>query len=152
MDSETIHGEAELLVFRAFVEHSKIRVVPGTIEKRPRGEPDILCVIEGEGPVAFELAELCAEDIAATLPRIRGGGSVLIRTSDPSARILRTKLNKLYRSEAPIELLLYTNARLVTPNDVIIATLRPILESRAASFRRVWLLGERGAYELWRAG
>lgn len=151
MSTETVHGETELLVFSEFAEKAHIGVVSGSIEKRPVGEPDILCAIEGEGPVAFELAELCAEDVAATISSITDGGSAVISTSDPTATVLQKKLHKTYQSHAPIELLLYTNSRLVTPDDVILSTLRPILESHSTGFRKVWLLGEKGTYEVWRA-
>ena len=151
MSTEAIHGETELLVFREFAEKANIGVIASSIEKRPLGEPDILCSIEGEGPVAFELAELCAEDVAAAISNIKNGGVAVDSTSDPSATVLRRKLRKTYQSHAPIELLLYTNARLVTPDDLILSTLRPMLDSHRSRFRKVWLLGEKGTYEVWRA-
>jgi hypothetical protein len=135
-------------VFAEFARQSGLRISPESIEKRPRGEPDIRCTVQGEGSVAFELAELCAGDIAARIARLPADGDSFLWTSDPSASILRKKLKAQYDTPCPIELLLYTSGRVVTFDDVILDTLRPILECRNGPFRRVWLLGEK-AYEVW---
>ena len=111
MSTETDHGEIELLVFREFAEKANIGIIADSIEKRPLGEPDILCAIEGEGPVAFELAELCAEDVAAAKSSVKNGGVATGSFSDPCTKVLQKKWEKRYRSQAPIERLLDTNAR-----------------------------------------
>jgi hypothetical protein len=52
-------------------------------------------------------------------------------------------LEKKYQTKHPIELLCYTEGRLVIPDDVIIPTVQHIIELRGLGmFRRVWLLGE----------
>jgi hypothetical protein len=37
------------------------------VQNRPPPEPDIRCVVAGEGPVAFELVELCNPELAKDL-------------------------------------------------------------------------------------
>lgn len=72
--SETEHDERELAIFEIFVRTSSLPVFPGSILKRPPPEPDILCDVEGEGPVAFELGEILGEEFAGhtyTRPRLR---------------------------------------------------------------------------------
>lgn len=56
------HTKEELRVFAAFAPKSCLGIVTSTIEKRPEGEPDILCEVTAEGPVAFELARLIDEN------------------------------------------------------------------------------------------
>lgn len=139
----------EFGAFERFIKLGLLPIDPNTVEKRPDPEPDILCRIEGQGMVAFELAELCAEDVAKLVAKPARG---FTWTSDPSARIVRDKLTKTYLTPHRIELLLHTEGRLVSTDDMIIATIRPILQSRDGPFQRVWLHGEHGGYEVWRAG
>lgn len=63
------HPQRELSVFTAFASICGLRVISESIEKRDSPEPDILCQIEGEGPVAFELVELLDQ---ARIARPRG--------------------------------------------------------------------------------
>ena len=72
-------------------------------------------------------------------------------TSDPSAKIVRNKLGKTYTATHPIELLVYSDGRLITPDDVIIPTITPILESRDGPCRRAWFMGEKTTCLLWEA-
>ena len=44
--------------FERFTKAAGLDVLPNSIESREPPEPDILCSIEGRGPVAFELVEL----------------------------------------------------------------------------------------------
>lgn len=149
MGSEVAHGETEKEVFSQFAKAAGLRI--GSIHKCFPPEPDLRCTVEGEGMVAFELAEICAEDVAVRIAHALANSGEAISTADPSERVLRKKLGCRYEASHPIELLLYTNARVVTPDDAIIATIQPILfESQENCFRRVWLFGERGVYEVWR--
>ena len=52
------HGLRERKIFLRFAEVCGLAVQPDSIEKRKSPEPDILCTIEGEGPVAFEMVEV----------------------------------------------------------------------------------------------
>ena len=72
-------------------------------------------------------------------------------TEDPSARIVQKKLLIRYETDCPVELLCYTGGRLVTPDDVIIPTLRALFEHGSGSFRKAWLFGETGVHEVWSA-
>jgi hypothetical protein len=101
--------------------------------------------------VAFELVNLCDPELAKVVaagPNARTGA---FSTSDPSARIVKNKLGKTYDSQHPIELLIYADGPIITPDDVIIPTIRPILESADSTFRRVWFMGEKCTCLLWPA-
>lgn len=64
MDANSRQERAEIEVFGQFVQAAMLRVEQGSIQKRNPPEPDILCHVEGEGPVAFELVELIDRDFA----------------------------------------------------------------------------------------
>lgn len=51
-------AERERIIFQMFVEAAPLPVVPGSIRSEPPPAPDILCEIQGRGPVAFELVEI----------------------------------------------------------------------------------------------
>jgi hypothetical protein len=48
----------ELMVFHSFAVKSGLAIDPNSIEKRPDGEPDILCEVTDEGTLAFEMTSL----------------------------------------------------------------------------------------------
>ena len=152
MRTEQDKWEVERKVFLEFIEKASLSVEPTSIEKQ-YGEsmPDIFCTMLSGERVAFELVEICAEDIAATQYRLRDGGSAVFLTADPTAAILRRKLHKTYEVGRPIELLCYTSARTVSPDDQIIAEARNWVGSVEGPFRRVWLLGEKDVYDVWSA-
>lgn len=52
------HDNKELPIFNLFAAACRLPIEPDSVEKRPPSEPDILCTVTGEGPVAFELVEL----------------------------------------------------------------------------------------------
>ena len=64
MNAEEEKATRERLVFRTFLKESGLQISPKSIESRKLPEPDILCVHENDGTLAFELVEICAEDIA----------------------------------------------------------------------------------------
>lgn len=141
MKTEDKKGVHEIEIFRRFIMRSGIKIDDSSVEKRPVGEPDILCDYLEEGPVAFELAELCDPNIARIL-NDPPDEIEMIWTSDPSVRIFRKKRTRPYETDYPIELLLYWNGRIVTPDDVIIPTIRASAECGLGPYRRVWYLGE----------
>lgn len=152
MTSEQDKGVVELAVFREFAKKAPLRIDHTSVEKRNgESEPDILCEIIGEGPVSFELVEICDSALAATIAHLRSGGVATGSTSDPSIEIVRRKLHKRYKTDSPVELLCYTNARVITPDDGILAAIRPWFDAIDGPFRRAWLLGEKDTYEVWRA-
>lgn len=51
-------AKVEREIFESFAKVAPFKILPGTIESRNPPEPDILCRIEGQGKVGFELTEL----------------------------------------------------------------------------------------------
>ena len=118
------------------------------IESRSPPEPDILYQ-STTGKIAFELAEICDSDLAALGARLtaEGGGSAAIWTIDPTESIIRSKLNKQYNSQFPIELLCYVNGRTGSPDDMICNGIKDELaKTDRVLFRRIWFFGEKNIY------
>jgi hypothetical protein len=151
MRSEAAKGFEETEVMRRFVERSQLPIDPATIEKRVPPEPDLICNHAAEGPIAFELVNLCDPELAKVVAAGANARTDAFSTSDPSARIVRSKLAKNYVSAQPIDLLIYADGPLITPDDVIIPTIRPILDSAVSPFRKVWFMGEKCTCLLWQA-
>ena len=152
MSSEADKAQVELRVFAAFVELANLPIPASSVEKRYPPEPDLLCVHATEGKVAFELVELCDPNLARALadPRPRRDGVEYLRTSDPSWAVVLKKLRKSYATDCPVELLCYTDGRIITPADVIRPTLEPLLGSHRHTFSRAWLMAKREVFSLWR--
>jgi hypothetical protein len=150
MSTEEKKGKVELAVFEEFIQKAGIPVVPDSITKPGKESlPDIFCILNTGEQVAYELVEICAQDIAATLAKIKAGGSASLATSDPTERTLRKKLHKTYKTNIPIELLCYTNGRTVSTDDMIVSNAQLWANAIDGPFRKVWLLGEKGIYEVW---
>lgn len=148
--SEVEKGQEEIDALRRFIERSSVSLDLLSIEKRLPPEPDLLC--RGiEGLVAFEIANLCDGEIAKVLAAGARARTDAFSTADPSGAIVRDKLGRTYKTDHPIELLLYTDGRIITPDDVIIPTVTPILESRKGPYRKVWFMGEETTCLLWEA-
>ena len=152
MSTEQDKWQVERTVFLKFIEKACVTVKSASIAK-PDGEsmPDIFCTMLSGEHVAFELVEICAEDIAAIKSKLRDGGSEVFSTVDPTAGILRSKLHKSYKTDRPIELLCYVSARTISADVQIIAEARSWAGSLKGPFRRVWLLGEKDVYDVWSA-
>ena len=60
-------AEREREIFATFAEVAPFTVLPGSIKSRNPPEPDILCQIENQGPVGFELTELIDQAYMARL-------------------------------------------------------------------------------------
>jgi hypothetical protein len=143
MNREAAKAKRERVVFKAFITASGLKIDPESVESRTPPEPDIVCFQENEGIIAFELVEVCAEDLAQKISAIGKGEEFgFVRSCDPSWVILRNKLQKYYRIEYPVELVCYVG-KTVSPDDQIIATIRPMINMNNGQFRRVWLLGDR---------
>ena len=146
--SEGEKGQEEMEALRRFIERSGVHLDPSSIEKRLPPEPDLLCQGANE-PVAFEIANLCDGEIAKVIAAGGRARTGAFSTADPSAAIVRDKLSRTYKTGHPVELLLYTDGRVITQDDVIIATVTPILESRQGPYRRAWFMGEETTCLLW---
>jgi len=135
----------ERQVLREFVSRSGLSILPVSIRSKKPPFPDIVCRHRAEGLIAFELMEICAEDIARSVTHLRKkGGLVYIRSIDPSIRLARNKTRKKYQSRHPIELLCYTAGRTISPDSQIIENLNAVLETDHGPFRKVWLLADKG--------
>ena len=124
----------------------------GPVASRPEPEPDLLCEHVTDGLVAFELVSLTDPIIA----QVQAAGSKARQdaffTFDPSERIIRQKLQKKYNTNAKqIELLIYTDGQIITPDDAIIPTISPLFDSIVHPFGRIWFMGEHLTGCLWSA-
>lgn len=152
MGTEQQKAEVELAVFREFISKAGIDIDPASVSKPgAQSEPDIFCTLSSGEQVAYELVEICSPDIAATLSKLRNGGAGCLVTSDPTEKKLRQKLHKTYRTILPIELLCYTNGRVVSADIQIFSEAQLWANAIDGPFRKVWLLGEKGVYEVWSA-
>ncbi|WP_256080915.1 hypothetical protein [Massilia sp. YIM B04103] len=142
------HEEKE--AFLRFVAKLGQREEWTVVENRPEPEPDLLCLHTTDGRRAFELVSLTDESIAI---RLAAGAKASIEpfsTADPSERIIRTKLNKRYQTSIlRIDLLIYTESRIITPDDVIIPTIQPLFDKIPHPFDAVWFMGEFETRCLW---
>ena len=149
--SEELKGLDEVDTLRAFIARSQLPIDPSSVEKRNPPEPDLVCRHTTEGPIAFELANLCDPEIAKVIAAGPKARTDAFSTADPSAQVVRNKLKKTYRTSHPIELLVYTDGRLITPDDVIIPTISPIFDSIEGPYRRAWFMGEETTCRIWEA-
>jgi len=141
---ETEKAHRELRAFHDFVDRSALLIDPESVEKRDPPEPDILCRHLLEGWTAFELADLCDANIASRLNRTDGPVVEVFMTSDPSLAIVHKKALKRIPVGASSRTasLVYSTGRIITPDDVIVPTIRPYVESHPERFRRVWFSGD----------
>lgn len=151
MSSEIDKAEIEIKVFLEFVNQIDLTVDPSTIKKQMgKSEPDLFCTVLDEH-INFELVEICAYNLAKNLTELhRGKGELVVATFNPTSDILISKLNKKYKTNLPIELLCYTNGRVVPTDDQILEEARNIANSIEGPFRKIWFLGEKqDVYEVW---
>ncbi|MCW5603650.1 MAG: hypothetical protein KIT18_03765 [Burkholderiales bacterium] len=144
------HDEQE--IFSRFIKRLRTENHWLSICSRPQGEPDLLCVHAKNGPIAFELVSLTDPKIA----EIQAAGSNAIETafvtSDPSERIILRKLQRSYKTTANhIELLIYTDGQIITPDDVIIPTVLPLFDAITHQFKKIWFMGESDPECIWTA-
>ncbi|WP_292937684.1 hypothetical protein [Noviherbaspirillum sp.] len=148
----TSKQENEQAAFARFARSMGLESVWLSVSSQPEPEPDLLCVHARDGAIAFELVSLTDPIIAqvqAAGPKARQD---TFSTSDPSERIIRNKLQKKYTTSAKrIELLVYTDGQIITPDDAIVPTIRPWLDATTHPFSCVWFMGERTTCRLWSA-
>ena len=135
--------DREVMVFLEFLSKSGFDVCQDSVEKRHPPEPDIRCIHSNDGPVAFELVELCDPDVAQIFNRWSPPPVTAAWLGGPDLAKIGAKFNKPYSTDAPIELLCYTRSRLATPDSVLLPTICHEIDfSRQTTFRRVWYMGE----------
>lgn len=91
MKADQSKASREMHVFLEFIEKSGLPIERDSVENRPPPEPDILCMHKEEGFIAFELGELCNEEIAETIAKdIRSGNTEprFMWIADPTHRPL----------------------------------------------------------------
>jgi len=143
MSHSKLKAKKEREIFGKFLNARGLRWDESLIENRVPPEPDILYSSAPDEKVAFELTEMCSEEIAEAISKdLRSRDCTYVRTSDPSVRILTDKLSKTYASKYPIELLCYTNGRTVSPDSFVIEGVRHFLRLDKGQFRRVWFWGK----------
>jgi hypothetical protein len=127
----------ERAVFEAFAVSAGLPIVAGSAGTRPPPEPDILCQLEREGFVAFELVELIDQELARATST---AAAQVLWVDDPTLDSIRKKLRKQYETPHPVELLAYGGAETL-PDDVWEARfaqrLRDLVDE--AQFRRLWV-------------
>jgi hypothetical protein len=142
-DEKAAHELAVFLEFAEYAVREGLRVRPGSAASRRPPEPDILCDVNGEGPVAFELVEIIDSTLAENISvAIRDGvparGSCV---ADFTGERLRKKLAATYKTPHPLELVMWANP-FITPPDVWHPTFEPKLRalSGKSPFRRIWVV------------
>ena len=145
----------ELKVFFEFVRRSGLTINEKTIESRVPPEPDIRCRVGENGNIAFELKGICDEEMEKwrghlykklkknlpaepTFKHLNDMGTM----SDNFVTFLGTICSKKYKTDYPVELLLYTNGTTLT-DDVILIDIDSQSNSLISQFRKVWFMGEK---------
>jgi hypothetical protein len=123
------HTRKELAVFSDFALASGLRVVEGSVEKRPPPEPDVLCEIEAEGPVAFELLELVDQERVARPRGIQdevedGFGEGFSEMAEPERVRLKERLGN-----ATVRVLMSRNVSSSRRRTAISMVLRALLDA-----------------------
>jgi hypothetical protein len=135
--------------FREFVQRASLPIAIDSIESANPPEPDLICRHFTEGPIAFELVEICAEEIAKKISWMsKTADTTYIRSMDPSSKIIQEKVCKNYITRLPIELLCYTAGRTISADSEVVSNLRAALEKNSGLFQRVWFMGDK-CHQVW---
>lgn len=137
--TEQEKAENEISAFHEFLQKAALPIDPLSVCKRNPPEPDISCFHALEGEIAFEMTEICDHNIAKALSI---ANTESLWASDPTSRILKKKGSRLYDSSS-VQLLLYTNGRVATPDYLIISNIKRNLKKLKGKFRRIWFMGRR---------
>lgn len=136
-------------IFAAFARRLGEQEFWTSIESKGPPKPDLICQHRTFGAIAFELVAITDPQLAeinAGRKRYCGQG---LWTEDPTQRIIRKKLSRKYESEHPIELLIYSDSLVITPDAIIMETAANWLGSKEHPFRRAWFMGESETCKIW---
>ena len=100
MKADQSKANREMQVFLEFLQKSELPIERDSVENRMPPEPDILCRHKEQSFIAFELVELCDEEIARIIAEgVRSGNTEQssIWFADPPSRIICNKLEKKYQ-------------------------------------------------------
>lgn len=123
-----------------------------SIESRNPPEPDLLCTHSSRGTIAFELVAITDPLIAQVSAGNGTSSDGSYWTSDPTERIIRKKLSRKYTTLHSMELLVYNDLLVITPEESIVETVVAWLNAKDHPFTRAWFCGERSAAQIWTAG
>lgn len=143
MNREAKKAAYERGVFETFVKRSGIEVDPSSIRNGSAAhkEPDLVCRLSAGSDVGFELGRIIDPNLAKVVNQREPQNGQFIKTSDPSRGIARKKIKKKYGVPYPVQLLLYKEHPLITPDDVIIPTIRPVCHMKH-QYAKVWFMGD----------
>jgi len=143
MNREAEKAAYELEIFNTFLNNASLAIESDSISNGDpnKNEPDILCVTKDGNKVGFELGRLIDPNLARVVNRWEPQNAEYVRTSDPSAQIARQKIKKTYSVSHPVELILYKEFPIITPDDTIIPTIEPICHLKH-EYSRVWFMGD----------
>jgi hypothetical protein len=143
---EEMKATRELGAFLGFAElaaRESLHVRRGSAVNRRPPEPDILCEVEGEGLVAFELVEIVDSKLAENISVAARKGVPAAGTwvGDTTQERLRKKLYATYETSYPMELVMWANP-FITPRDVLAPDVEPSLKALrgCSQFRRIWVV------------
>lgn len=130
-------------VFSSFLDRSGLDINRDSIHSGDPAlqEPDLICDYTGGKKTGFELGRLIDPNLAKVVNRWEPRNAEYVRTSDPSAEIARKKIKKKYAVAFPVELLLYKEHPIITPDDVILPTIEPVCHMNH-KYSRVWFMGD----------
>jgi hypothetical protein len=143
MNREVEKNTYERGIFLKFLEMENLNIDHESIKNgnANEDEPDILCkFISGEW-VGFELGRLTDPIIRKAVNRWEPINGEYIRTNDPSHKIAKKKLRKKYDVTFPVELLLYKEHPIITPDNVILPAIKPVCRIKH-NYSRVWFMGD----------
>jgi hypothetical protein len=145
-------AERERRIFSEFARMRGLPTGPDSAQSAEPPAPDILYRGLAGTTAAFELVELCNAPLAAEISRLTKDATAkpaFLWVEDPTEQAYFAKLKKTYESDVLIELICYTDGRLVTPDDGIEMKLRDLVRMQGTGpFSRIWLFGENVCSEI----
>ena len=144
MNREKEKEDYERNVFLKFANLVELDIDYGSIRKgsKSNNEPDILCKFMSNELVGFELGRLTDAKLREMINRWEPRNGEYIRTRDHSKEITRKKLKRKYSASFPTELILYKESPIITPDNVILATIKPICQSIVHNYKKIWYMSK----------
>lgn len=149
MSKHAAKQERELAIFKRFIAATNFPVTTDSIQNCEVPKPDIRCEVAGEGPVWFEIAETCSQDVARAFNTPPEDGVFVGWVGENTEETVAKKVSKSYESDGPIELLMYDDGRTPKTDQMLIDSIDYVLKSGTGAFRRVWFFGKSGVHQVW---
>jgi hypothetical protein len=143
MNREEIKCLYQLEVFSNFLDRSllpidRVSIKCGNPDIR---EPDIVCKDHHGNIIGFELGRFTDPNLAQAINRWEPRNGEPITTTDPCRKITLKKIQKTYNADFPIDLLLYIEQPIITPDDVIVPTIESTCQIEH-KYSKVWFMGD----------